>query len=215
VLSVLSREARRALLLTVLLAVLCGLVYPLAMTGLAQGLFHSQANGSLVVRNGAVIGSTLIGQDFTSPGYFHGRPSATVNASDPTRPQPYNAANSAGDNLAPSNQALITAVRQRVAELRRQNPTLTGDVPVDLVTTDFSGFDPDISEASALLQVNRVADARHLDPAAVRRLVESHVEGRSLGILGEPHVDVLALDLALDAGSTRDPCRGMSGCPQR
>ena len=200
--SVLSREARRALLLTVVLAALCGLVYPLAMTGLAQGLFHSQANGSLVVRGGTVVGSSLIGQDFTSAQYFHGRPSATVSTSDATRPQPYNAANSAGDNLAPSNQALITAVRRRVAELRRQNPTLTGEVPVDLVTTDFSGFDPDISKASALLQVDRVADARHLDPGAVRRLVESHVRGRMLGILGEPHVNVLALNLALDAGGT-------------
>jgi K+-transporting ATPase ATPase C chain len=196
--SVLSRELRRALLITLVLAVLCGLVYPLVMTGLAQGLFHSQADGSLIVRDGRIVGSTLIGQEFTSPGYFQGRPSATVSASDPTRAQPYNAANSGGDNLAPSNQALITAVRQRVAELRKENPSFTGEVPVDLVTTDFSGFDPDISEASALLQVDRVAAARHLDPAAVRRLVESHVSGRSLGIFGEPHVNVLGLNLVLD-----------------
>lgn len=196
--SVLSREALRALRITLVLAVLCGLVYPLAMTGLAQGLFHAQANGSLIVRDGGIVGSTVIGQEFTSSRYFQGRPSATVSASDPTKAEPYNAANSAGDNLAPSNQALITAVRQRVAALRREDPTLTGDVPVDLVTTDFSGFDPDISEASALLQVDRVAAVRHLDPAAVRRLVESHVSGRSLGILGEPHVNVLGLNLALD-----------------
>jgi K+-transporting ATPase ATPase C chain len=196
--SVLSRELRRALLITLVLAVLCGLVYPLVMTGLAQGLFHSQADGSLIVRDGRIVGSTLIGQEFTSPGYFQGRPSATVSASDPTRAQPYNAANSGGDNLAPSNQALITAVRQRVAELRKENPSFTGEVPVDLVTTDFSGFDPDISEASALLQVDRVAAARHLDPAAVRRLVESHVSGRSLDIFGEPYVNVLGLNLALD-----------------
>jgi potassium-transporting ATPase KdpC subunit len=198
-LSVLSREALRALLLTLVFAVVCGLVYPLVTTGLAQGLFHSQANGDLVVRNGQVVGARLIGQEFTSSRYFQGRPSATVSASDPTKSQPYNAANSGGDNLAPSNQALITAVKQRVADLRTQNPGLTGDVPVDLVTTDFSGFDPDITPASALLQVDRVAAVRRLSPDLVRALVESHVEGRSLGLFGEPHVNVLALNLALDA----------------
>jgi potassium-transporting ATPase KdpC subunit len=204
--STLSKEALRALLLTLALAVVCGLAYPLAMTGLAQGLFPSQANGDLVVRDGRVVGARLIGQEFSSPRYFWGRPSATVDENDPTKAKPYNAANSSGDNLAPSNQALITAVERRVSALRKADPTLRGDVPVDLVTTDFSGFDPDITDASALLQVDRVAGARHLDPGRVRALVESHLQGRSLGIFGEPHVNVLALNLALDAQTgTREP----------
>jgi len=196
--SVLSKEAMRALLLTLVVAVIGGLIYPLVMTGMAQALFHDQANGGLIVRNGQVIGAKLIGQNFNSPKYFWGRPSATVDENDSSKPKPYNAANSAGDNLGPSNEALIKAVQQRVADLRTADPTLRGDVPVDLVTTDFSGFDPDITEASALLQVDRVAAARNLAPEAVHTLVESHVSPRSLGIFGEPHVNVLALNLALD-----------------
>jgi K+-transporting ATPase ATPase C chain len=195
----LSAEVLRALRATLVIAVIGGLVYPLVMTGLAQGLFHDQANGGLITAGTRVVGARLIGQDFTSDRYFHGRPSATVDENDPTKPKPYNAANSGGDNLAPSNQALIDAVRQRVEAVRKANPTLTGDVPIDLVTTDFSGFDPDISPAAALLQVDRVAKARGLDAARVRALVEQHVDGRPLAILGAPHVNVLALNLALDA----------------
>jgi K+-transporting ATPase ATPase C chain len=197
-LRVISKEAMRALLLTLCIAVIGGLVYPLAMTGLAQAFFHDKANGDLIVRNGQVVGARLIGQNFTSDKYFQGRPSATVDENDSTKAKPYNAANSAGDNLGPSNEALIKTVQQRVADLRKANPTLKGDVPVDLVTTDFSGFDPDITEASALLQVDRVASARNIAPEAVHTLVESHLEQRSLAIFGEPHVNVLALNLALD-----------------
>ncbi|MGH7747798.1 MAG: potassium-transporting ATPase subunit KdpC, partial [Candidatus Dormibacteria bacterium] len=163
------------------------------------GLFHGNANGSLITVGNKVVGSRLIGQNFTSDKYFNGRPSATVDENDSTKPKPYNAANSAGDNLAPSNQALIDVVRQRVEAVRKANPTMTGDVPIDLVTTDFSGFDPDISEAAAMVQVDRVAKARGLDSAKVRALVVDHVNAASLGIFGVPHVNVLALNLALDA----------------
>jgi potassium-transporting ATPase KdpC subunit len=181
-----------------------GLIYPLAITGIAQGVFNSQANGSLVTSNGKVVGSSLIGQEFTSATYFHGRPSATVNTDDPTKAQPYNAANSAGSNLAPSNQALIDRVSKDVQAIRKNDYLTPGEqVPVDLATTDFSGFDPHITEASALVQVHRVATARHLDEAKVRALVESHVQGRVLGIFGEPHVNVLDLNMALDSGGAR------------
>ena len=195
----LSAEVLRTLRATLVIAAIGGLVYPLVMTGLAQGLFHDQANGGLITQNGKVVGAKLIGQNFTSDRYFDGRPSATVDENDSTKSKPYNAANSGGDNLAPTNQALIDVVRQRVEAVRKANPTLTGDVPVDLVTTDFSGFDPDISPAAAYLQVDRVAKARGLDPAKVRTLVAQHVTDPSLGIFGAPHVNVLALDMALDA----------------
>src|SRR5215831_7450996 len=196
----LPSELLRSLRLTLVVAAVTGLVYPLVMTGLAQGLFNHQANGSLVTRNGQVVGSSLIGQQFTSDRYFHGRPSATVNAST-GKPQPYAADNSAGSNYAPSNQALIDRVSRDVQAVRQQNG-LSADqqVPADLVTTDFSGFDPDITEASALLQVNRVAQARKLDPAKVRQLVENHVQGRMLWIFGQPHVNVLDVNMALDSG---------------
>jgi K+-transporting ATPase ATPase C chain len=194
----LSAEVLRALRATLVIAVIGGLLYPLVMTGLAQVMFHDQANGGLITAGNKVVGAKLIGQNFTSDKYFNGRPSATVDENDSTKPKPYNAANSAGDNLGPSNQALIDAVRQRVEAVRKANPTLKGDVPIDLVTTDFSGFDPDISKAAALLQVDRVATARGLDPGKVRTLVEQHVSGASLGIFGVPHVNVLALNLALD-----------------
>ena len=195
-----GRESLAALRLTLVLAVMC-LVYAFVITGVAQVVFHDQANGSLITKNGTVIGSKLIGQEFTDPKYFAGRPSAT-NADDGSRPQPYNAENSAGSNLAPSNKVLIDRITKAVAQIRKDNH-LPADspIPVDLVTTDFTGFDPDITEASALLQVDRVASARGLDPARVRRLVETHVSGPELGIFGESHVNVLLLNMALDGGS--------------
>ena len=196
----LGRESLAALRLTLVLAVMC-LIYALVITGIAQVIFHDQANGSLLLKNGQVVGSKLIGQNFTDPKYFFGRPSATANISDATKSDPYNAQNSAGSNLAPSNKALIDRVSRAVAQIRKEN-NLPADamVPVDLVTTDFSGFDPDITEAGALIQVAHVATARHLDPAKVRALVEKYVQGRSLGVFGEPRVNVLALNMALDNG---------------
>jgi K+-transporting ATPase ATPase C chain len=197
----LPTELLRALRLTLVVAVVTGLIYPLVITGISQVVFHDQANGSLIVKNGQVVGSKLIGQNFTDPKYFFGRPSATTNVTDATKSDPYNAQNSAGSNLAPSNKALIDRVSKAVAQIRKEN-NLAADsmVPVDLVTTDFSGFDPDITEAGALIQVTHVATARNLDPAKVRALVEKYVQGRSLGIFGEPHVNVLALNMALDNG---------------
>jgi K+-transporting ATPase ATPase C chain len=197
----LPAELFRALRLTLVVAVVTGLIYPLVITGVSQVVFHDQANGSLIVKNGQVVGSKLIGQNFTDPKYFFGRPSATVNISDATKSDPYNAQNSAGSNLAPSNKALIDRVSKAVAQIRKEND-LPADsmVPVDLVTTDFSGFDPDITEAGALIQVTHVAMARNLDPARVRSLVEKYVQGRSLGVFGEPRINVLALNMALDNG---------------
>jgi len=194
-------ELLRALRLTLVIAVVTGLIYPLVITGISQVVFHDQSNGSLIVKNGQVVGSKLIGQNFTDPKYFFGRPSATANSSDATKSDPYNAENSAGSNLAPSNEALIDRVSKAVAQIRKEN-NLPADsmVPVDLVTTDFSGFDPDITEAGALIQVTHVATARSLDPAKVRALVEKYVQGRSLGVFGEPRVNVLALNMALDNG---------------
>jgi potassium-transporting ATPase KdpC subunit len=197
----LPAELLRALRLTLVVALVTGLIYPFVITGIAQGVFNSQANGSLVTKNGQVVGSSLIGQEFTSAKYFHGRPSATTNTTDATKAQPYNAANSGGSNLAPSNQALIDRVKKDVQNIRQKDGLAPGQqVPADLVTTDFSGFDPDITEASALIQVHRVATARHLDEAKVRALVESHVQGRVLGIFGEPYVNVLDINMALDSG---------------
>jgi K+-transporting ATPase ATPase C chain len=193
-------ELLRSLRLTLVVAVVTGLIYPLVVTGVAQGLFHDQANGSLVTRNGQVVGSRLIGQQFASPKYFHGRPSATV---DPNtgKPKPYAAENSAGSNYGPSNQALIDRVTQGVQTVRDENGLGSNvPVPVDLVTTDFSGFDPDITEAAALVQVDRVAGTRQLSADRVRAVVERHVQGRILWIFGEPHVNVLELNMALDSG---------------
>ena len=197
----LPTELLRAVRLTLVVAVVTGLIYPLVITAISQVVFHDQANGSLIVKNGQVVGSKLIGQNFTDPKYFFGRPSATVNQNDATKSDPYNAQNSAGSNLAPSNKVLIDRVSKAVAQIRKEN-NLPADslVPVDLVTTDFSGFNPDITEAGALTQVNHVATARNLVPAKVRALVEKYVQGRGLGIFGEPHVNVLALNMALDAG---------------
>lgn len=181
-----------AIMLTLWLTVLLGLAYPLAITGLAQAMFPRQANGSLIYDHaGHVIGSALIGQPFTDPGYFWGRPSATS-------PYPYNAASSVGSNLAPTNRALLDAVQRRAAALRAADPGHTASIPVDLVTASGSGLDPDISVAAALYQVPRVARTRGLPEDRVRRLVLRHVEGRQFGILGEPRVRVLELNRALD-----------------
>jgi potassium-transporting ATPase KdpC subunit len=193
-------ELLRALRLTLVVGVVTGLVYPLAMTGISQLVFNNQANGSLLTKNGQVVGSSLIGQQFTSAKYFHGRPSATVSSST-GNPQPYAADNSTGSNLAPSNKALIDRVSGDVKTIRKQDSLgSNAQVPVDLVTTDFSGFDPDVTEASALIQVDRVAKARNLDPTKVRALVESHVQGRILWIFGQAHVNVLDVNMALDNG---------------
>ena len=182
------RPARISL---ILLTLITGVAYPLLVTGIAQIVFPHQANGSLIARDGRVVGSTLIGQLFDDPKYFWGRPSATS-------PHGYNAGASSGSNLGPTNPALITAVQGRVDALRAADPDNKGPVPVDLVTASGSGLDPHISPAAALYQVSRVARERKLSPDAVRALVEQHTEGRQLGFLGEPRVNVLALNLALD-----------------
>ena len=199
------KEIRPAIILVVALTLITGLVYPLVMTGLAQVLFPSQANGSMIVRDGKVIGSALIGQQFTDDKYFHGRPSAT-NTPDPkdatkTIDAPYNAANSGGSNLGPTNKALIDRVKGDVDKLKAENPRT--QVPIDLVTTTGGGLDPHISREAAFFQVPRVAKARNLSEDRVRQLVDQHIEGRTFGILGEPRVNVLALNMALDGAAAR------------
>jgi potassium-transporting ATPase KdpC subunit len=195
------KEIRPAIVMIIAMTIITGLIYPLGMTGIAQVLFHDQANGSLITRDGKVIGSALIGQNFTSEKYFHGRPSATTDTdpNDPTKtvPAPYNAANSGGSNLGPTSKTLVNRVKDDAAKLQAENPNTP--VPADLVTTSASGLDPDITPAGALFQVPRVAKARGLSDDAVRRLVEDHIVGRLAGIIGEPHVNVLELNLALDA----------------
>ena len=190
-------QLRPALLSFIALTAITGLAYPLLVTGLARTLFPRQAEGSLIRREGRVIGSEWIGQSFTSPGDFWGRPSATVDGEG--KPLPYNGANSGGSNLAPSNPRLKEAVQERVAALRSADPGATGPVPVDLVTASGSGLDPHISPAAAAYQTHRVAKARGLDETKVRELIAAHTEGAQLGFLGEPRVNVLKLNLALHA----------------
>ena len=192
---------RPALVMTIALTVLTGLAYPLAVTGIAQAIFPAKAAGSLIERDGKVVGSSLIGQSFATPGYFHGRPSATT-AADPadatkTVPAPYNAVNSSGSNLGPTSAALAERVHGDLDALRAENPGQP--VPVDLVTTSGSGLDPDISPDAAYFQVPRVARSRNMPEDRLRALIASQTQDRLLGILGEPRVNVLALNLALDA----------------
>jgi len=182
---------RPALMLLLIFTVLTGLLYPLVVTGIAQLVFPSQANGSLISSNGQTVGSSLIGQQFDDPKYFWGRLSATG-------PYPYNAAASSGSNLGPTNPALLDEVKARIAALKAADPTNTQPIPVDLVTSSGSGLDPNISVAAALYQLPRVAKARGLSEAALRALVDKYTQGRQLGFLGEPRVNVLELNLALD-----------------
>ena len=199
------REIRPAILVLVVLTLITGLGYPLAMTGIAGAIFPKQAQGSLIEKDGKVVGSALIGQEFKSDKYFHGRPSATVapdpNDSTKTVPAPYNAANSGGSNLGPTNKALVDRVKEDVDKLKAENPN--APVPIDLVTTTASGLDPHISPQAALFQVPRVAKARNIAEDGVRQLVAEHTEGRTLGLLGEPRVNVLQLNLALDQAPAR------------
>jgi len=195
------KQLRPAVVVLIGLTLITGLLYPLAMTGIAQVLFPTQAQGSLIVRDGKVVGSALIGQPFNDAKYFHGRPSATT-APDPqdaskTVEAPYNAANSGGSNLGPTSKALSDRVAADVERLKAENPS--APVPIDLVTTSGSGLDPDISPDAAYFQVPRVAQARGLPPERLRALVESRTQGRTLGLFGEPRVNVLKLNLALDA----------------
>jgi potassium-transporting ATPase KdpC subunit len=197
------REIRPAILILLLLTAITGLAYPLAMTAIAGAIFPKQAQGSLIEKDGKVIGSTLIGQVFTEDKYFHGRPSATTGPdpqdSTKTTSVPYNASNSGGSNLGPTNKALIDRVKEDVNKTKAENPAAS--VPVDLVTTSGSGLDPHISPESALFQVPRVAKARNMSEDQIKHLVQEHTEGRLAGILGEPRVNVLALNLALDKGA--------------
>ena len=199
------KELRPAIVLLLAFTVLTGLVYPLIMTGVAEVIFPNQAQGSLIEKDGKVIGSALIGQSFTSERYFHGRPSATLGP-DPADPSkstsvPYNAANSGGSNLGPTSKALIERIAADVDRLKQENAP--SRVPTDLVTTSASGLDPDITPEAAYFQVPRVAKARNLPENDVSRLVADNIQGRTLGIFGEPRVNVLALNLALDGAGTQ------------
>jgi K+-transporting ATPase ATPase C chain len=199
------KEIRPAIIVLVVLTLITGLAYPLAMTAIAGAIFPKQAQGSLIEKNGKVVGSALIGQEFKDDKYFHGRPSATT-APDPadstkTVPAPYNAANSGGSNLGPTSKALNDRVKEDVDKLKAENSAAA--VPVDLVTTSASGLDPDISPEGALFQVPRVAKARQMPEDRLRQLVAENTEGRLAGVLGEPRVNVLALNLALDAATSK------------
>src|SRR5216684_7643808 len=203
--TVMLKEIRPAIIILVLLTLITGLAYPLAMTAIAGVIFPKQAQGSLIERDGKVVGSALIGQEFKDQKYFHGRPSATT-APDPadatkTVSAPYNAANSGGSNLGPTSKALNDRVKEDVDKLKAENPSMP--VPIDLVTTSGSGLDPDISPESALFQVPRVAKARNMPEDRVRQLVTENTQGRLAGLLGEPRVNVLALNLALDHAAAK------------
>ncbi len=197
------KQIRPAIVMIVLLTVMTGIIYPLAMTGVGQALFSGQANGSLIEKDGKVIGSSLIGQNFTGEKYFHGRPSATTdtdpNDSTKTIGAPYNADNSGGSNLGPTSKALLDRVKGDVDTLKAQS---TAPIPVDLVTTSASGLDPDITPAAAAFQIPRVAKARGMTEDALKTVVAKVTEGRMLGVLGEPRVNVLKLNLALDAAQS-------------
>ena len=199
------REIRPAILILLLLTAITGVAYPLAMTAVAGAIFPKQAQGSLVEKDGKVIGSALIGQEFKEDKYFHGRLSATLapdpNDSTKTVSAPYNAANSGGSNLGPTSKALADRLKEDVDKLKAENPNAA--VPVDLVTTSASGLDPDISPEAAEFQVPRVAKARNLPDAQVKQLVASNTQGRLLGLIGEPRVNVLALNLALDRATAK------------
>jgi K+-transporting ATPase ATPase C chain len=184
-------ELKPAILITIVLTVLTGILYPLAMTGVAQTLFYKQANGSLIVRNGTVIGSEIIGQNFTKPEYFHPRPSAAGSNG-------YDATASGGSNLGPTNPALADRLNKDAAQFRKDNPDFSGPIPADAITTSASGLDPEISPANAMAQAARVAQARQASKDAVENLVRANTQQRDLGFLGEPRVNVLKLNLALD-----------------
>jgi len=182
------KELKPAILITFVLTILTGILYPLAVTGIAQTIFHKQANGSLIERDGKVIGSEIIGQNFTKPEYFHPRPSQNS----------YDAANSGGSNLGPTNPALADRLKKDAAQFRKDNPDFTGAIPADAITTSASGLDPEISPANALAQAGRVAQARGASANAIRNLVAANTQERDLGVLGEPRVNVLKLNMALD-----------------
>jgi len=184
-------ELKPAILITILFTVLTGILYPLAVTGIAQGIFPRQANGSLIEHNGKVVGSELIGQNFSKPEYFHPRPSAAGNG--------YDAANSSGSNLGPTNQALADRLTKDAAQFRKDNPDFTGPIPSDAITASASGLDPEITPANAMAQSARVAKARGVSADAVAKLVADNTQQRDLGVLGEPRVNVLKLNLALDS----------------
>jgi K+-transporting ATPase ATPase C chain len=209
------RLLRPAIVATLALTLITGIIYPLVVMGLAQAIFPSQANGSIIYMNGKPVASSLIGEYWTQAKYFHGRPSATL-------PGPYNAANSGGSNLGPTNSALKMTVKQRIAALRKENPDVPPGtpIPVDLVTASASGVDPDISVAGAYYQIPRVAKARHLSQAVVTQIVNAHIQGRFLGVFGEPRINVVELNMALDAYSqqhaqrTHSSLTVMQGAPQ-
>jgi K+-transporting ATPase ATPase C chain len=182
------KELKPAILITFVLTIITGILYPLAVTGIAQTIFHKQANGSLIERDGKVIGSEIIGQNFTRPEYFHPRPSQNS----------YDAANSGGSNLGPTNPALADRLKKDAAQFRKDNPDFTGPIPADAITTSASGLDPEITPANAIAQASRVAKARGVSGDAVQNLVGANTQQRDLGVLGEPRVNVLKLNMALD-----------------